>query len=179
MIIPADRPLSTCGVKAGQGEEETNLEKQYDGLEIVEQSALDHFNSILQKAQKLAAKAEKNKSQKRPKRYEGKSKRTLKRRKKCGEDLAKKGFLSVFEFMAVVKEKAQKKAHMEQLVARTMESEQVSEESAPEELDTEDLVSKCVGQVRRRKAVDALRLMNSNDTRLQPEKRRKKIPRMQ
>ena len=87
MIIPADRPLSTCGVKAGQGEEETNLEKQYDGLEIVEQSALDHFNSILQKAQKLAAKAEKNKSQKRPKRYEGKSKRTLKRRKKCGEDL--------------------------------------------------------------------------------------------
>ena len=52
-------------------------------------------------------------------------------------------------------------------------------ESAPEELDTEDLVSECVGQVCRRKAVDALRLMNSNDTRLQPEKRRKKIPRMQ
>ena len=82
--------------------------------------------------------------------------------------------------MAVVKEKAQKKAHMELLVARTMESEQVSEESATGGVGhTEDLVSKCVGQVRRRKAVDALRLMNSNDTRLQPEKRRKKIPGMQ
>jgi hypothetical protein len=38
--------------------------------------------------------------------------------------------------MAVIKEKAQKKAHMEQFVARIMESKQVLEKSAPEELDT-------------------------------------------
>jgi len=136
MLIPANGPLSTCGIEAGQGEEEINLEKQYDGLEIVKQSALDHFNSILQKAQKLAAKVERDGLQKWPKRYEGKSKRTLKWCKKCWEDLAKKDFLLVFEFMAVIKEKAQKKAHMEQFVARIMESKQVLEKSAPEELDT-------------------------------------------
>jgi hypothetical protein len=38
--------------------EETDLEKPCYGLEIVEQSALDHFNAVLQKAQELAAKAE-------------------------------------------------------------------------------------------------------------------------
>jgi hypothetical protein len=64
MIIPTNRPLPLSIVDAGQREKKTNLEKQYDSFKIVEQSALDHFNSILQKAQKLAAKAEKNNSQK-------------------------------------------------------------------------------------------------------------------
>jgi hypothetical protein len=51
--------------------------------------------------------------------------------------------------MAQVKETAKKKAYLELPVARELESdlEQVSEESAPEELATEALVSKCMGQV--------------------------------
>jgi hypothetical protein len=38
--------------ESGQEEVEIVFEEQYDDLEIVEQLALDHFNSILQKAQK-------------------------------------------------------------------------------------------------------------------------------
>ena len=130
--------------------EETDLEKPCYGLEIVEQSALDHFNAVLQKAQELAAKAERENPRKRPRKYTGKSKRTLKRRKTFQEDLAKKGFLSVFDFIAHMEEKAKKKKDSEQLIARASESEQVLEGSAPEELDTEALVSKCAGQVRHR-----------------------------
>jgi hypothetical protein len=40
---------------------ETDIREPYDGPEIVEQTALDHFNAILQKAQRLAAEAEKEK----------------------------------------------------------------------------------------------------------------------
>jgi len=54
------------------------LEEPYYGLEIMEQSELDHFNAVLQKAQKLAAKAERENPQKCPRKYNGKSKRTLK-----------------------------------------------------------------------------------------------------
>ncbi len=53
--------------------------------------------------------------------------------------------------MAHVKEKTKKKAWMEQLVEMAAEGEQASEESAPEEMDTEDLVSECVSQVRQRR----------------------------
>lgn len=94
----------------------------------------------MKNAQRLAAQAEKENPRKRPKRYDGKSKRTLKRCKKCQEDLAKQGYLPVFEFMAHMKEMAKKKAHVEQLVASATEHGQESEESTPEELDTEDLV---------------------------------------
>jgi hypothetical protein len=119
-----------------------------NGLEIVEQSALDHFSAILQKAQRAAAEAFRD--QKRLRTYDGKSKRTLKRRKKFQDDLAKKGYLSVFDFMAHVKETNKRKTDSRQLVARASESEQVSEESEPEELDTEALVSEHVEQVRHR-----------------------------
>jgi hypothetical protein len=65
--------------------EETHLEEPEDGLEIVEISALDHFNAILKEAQRVAAKVEKEKAQnrKRPARYSSNSKRTLKHHKKC------------------------------------------------------------------------------------------------
>jgi hypothetical protein len=78
-----------------------------DGLEIVEISALDHFNAILKEAQRVAAKAEKEKAQnrKRPVRYSGNSKRMLKCCKNCREDLAKQGYLSVFNFITHVKAK--------------------------------------------------------------------------
>ena len=50
--------------------------------EIVEQSALDHFSAILQKAQRLAAEAERQNLRKR-KRYDGTSKSTQKRHRKA------------------------------------------------------------------------------------------------
>jgi hypothetical protein len=102
----------------------------------------------LQKAQRAAAEA--SRDQKRPRTYDGKSKRTLKQCKKFQDDLAKKGYLSVFNFMAHVKETNKRKTDSRQLVARASESEQVSKESEPEELDTEALVSECMEQVRRR-----------------------------
>jgi len=114
---PDDGPLQPAigEWEGGQVEEEIDVD---DCLEIVEQSALDHFNSVLQKAQRAAAQAEKDNPRKRPKRYDGTSKRTLKRRKQFREDQEKKGFLTLFEFMARMEEKAKKKADMEQLVAR-------------------------------------------------------------
>jgi hypothetical protein len=75
--------------------------------------------------------AEKDKSRKRPKKYNGKSSRTLLRHKKRREDLASKGFLPVFEFMAHVNDKAKKKARLEELVRLTLEASE-SEESGPE-----------------------------------------------
>ena len=57
----------------------------------------------------------------------------------------------MFNFMAAVEKKTQKRAHMEQLTARALESEQESEESAPEEVLVADtLVSKHMGKVHRR-----------------------------
>src|SRR5260221_11395018 len=76
---PDDRPLQPAvgEWEGGQMEEEINVD---DCLEIVEQSALDHFSAVLQEAQRAAAKAEKENPQKCPKRYDSTSKRTLKRR---------------------------------------------------------------------------------------------------
>jgi hypothetical protein len=125
---------------------ETDFEEPYNGLEIVEQSELDHFNAILQEAQRLAAKAEKDKPRKRPKIYYGNSKRTLKRQKNYQEDLAKQGQLSLFGYMAHMENKVKERAHLERLVARTLESEQVSDL----ESEAEALVSERVNQVRRR-----------------------------
>ena len=135
--------------------------ESFDCLEIIEQSALNHFTAVLQEVQRIAAEAVKNQPQKRPKKYDGKLARTLKRRKKHKEDLAKQGFFSVFEFIAQVDNKAKKKAHLEQLVAKALEGEQeleeseqeseesvqVLEESMHEELDTRALISKCMGQM--------------------------------
>jgi hypothetical protein len=94
---------------------------------------LDYFTAILQKAQRVAANAEREKLNKCPKTYKGMSKRTLKQCKKCREDLAKKGYLSVFDFMAHMKGKAKKRAHMAQLMERAAEcGKQASEESMAE-----------------------------------------------
>ena len=134
--------------EGGQGEEETDFEEPYVEPEIVEQSALKHFNAVLQEAQRLAAAAEREKPWKHPKWYQGNSKRTQKRHKKYQEDLAKQGYFSVFKFLALVKERAQKKA-----LKQGQASE--SEESAPEELGTEISIvrSKHVGQVHRKEVL--------------------------
>lgn len=133
---PLDSPPQPA--EGDQWEKEIDLDDPSDDdLEIVEQSELDHFCAILQKAQRLAADAEREttKSRKRPRKYDGKSKRTLKRREKEQERLEKEGQLSVFGFMARMKERADQRAHMEQLVTSTLKSRQeedVSEESAVE-----------------------------------------------
>ena len=147
-IIPDDTILQPAvGMcEGGQREEEIDIEEPCYDLEIVEQTALEHFNAVLQKAQEVAAEAEKKNPRKRPRKYTGKSDKTLRRHKKRREDLAKQGFLPVFDFIARMKERKQ----LGGAIAGTSESEQASQESAPEVLDTEALVSKRVGQVRRR-----------------------------
>ena len=172
LIDSDDRPLQPAvgEWEGGQVEEEINID---DCLEIVEQSALDHFSAVLQEAQRAAAKAEKENPRKRPKRYDSTSKRTLKQRKQFREDQDKKGFHTLFEFMARMEEKVKKKADMEKLVASVSAIEiekSESEESAPEP-GTEDLVSKRVVQVRRRKSVrDVSRLIDNHSP--WPERRK-------
>src|SRR6266849_9584552 len=99
------------------------------------------------------------------KRYDSTSKRTLKQCKQFQEDQDKKGFHTLFEFMACMEEKAKKNADMEKLMTSVSVIEiekSESEESAPEP-GTEDLVSKHVVQVRRRKSVrDVSRLMDNH-----------------
>src|SRR6266566_9082563 len=70
LTIPDDIPIQPVveECEGGQGEEETDIKDPYDGLEIVEQLELDHFNAILQKAQKLAMEAQGERPQKRPRR---------------------------------------------------------------------------------------------------------------
>jgi hypothetical protein len=55
----------------------------------------------------------------------------LKRHKTKQECLEKEGFFSIFDFMARMKERADRKAHMERLVASTLKNEQAKD--APEE----------------------------------------------
>jgi len=78
----------------------------------------------------------------------------LKRRKKFRDDLAKQGFLSVFDFLAHVKARDAAKNKAGQCLERATEIEQgpeeikqESEESAPEEIEAEPLTLKRVGQV--------------------------------
>jgi len=98
----------------------------------------------LQRIHTHAAEARINRPQKRPRKYQGNSKRTQKRRKDFREKLEKQGFVSVFEYMARMKEKA-KAANTEQLQVTEIQTEQESElESAPKELDIEELVPKHV-----------------------------------
>lgn len=138
-----DRPFQPAQAVAEfeDGEGDSDLEDPC--LEIVEQSQLNHFISVLQNAQRVAARAERENPQKRPTTYDGRSKSTQKRRKKQKKDHEKQGYLSVFDYIALKKEEAEKRAQTEELVTREVESdvaqiEQESEESAPVS-DTENL----------------------------------------
>jgi hypothetical protein len=147
MAIPIHRPLQPAidECEDGQEEERTDSEEPCDELEIIEQSALDHFSATLRKAQYLSAQAEREKPQKCPRWYDGKSKRTLRRHKRHKADLAKQGYVSVFEFLAHKTQRDKERA-----LGIVAESNQASE-STPEdlELDTEEssLVFKHMGQV--------------------------------
>jgi hypothetical protein len=74
---------------------------------ITEELALDQFNVILKKAQQVSEQAEKErrKTCKQSRTYNGKSERTLKWCKQFKDNLKQKGFLSVFDFIALTKKK--------------------------------------------------------------------------
>ena len=100
----------------------------------------------MQEAQRIAAKAEKENPRKRPRRYTGKSKRTLKRHKKRGDDLREQGYFGVFEFLAI-----KEKANAEK---RARESEQASDETASKDPNADIiLVSECVDLVCRKEVL--------------------------
>ncbi|KAF8266886.1 hypothetical protein EI94DRAFT_1701400 [Lactarius quietus] len=71
--------------------------------DIVEESELDHFSAVLQRAQQIAIQLEKEKQHSRkrktPKQYKGNSLKTISRHKRTKLQLAEKGFLGVFEFL--------------------------------------------------------------------------------
>jgi hypothetical protein len=96
------------GARDGLAEvEEEDLSDLSDGLDLVEDTALQTFASTLQEAQRLAIQLEREKeSQKRntPKTYLGNSKRTLYRREKARKALASQGFLDIGSFLALKKE---------------------------------------------------------------------------
>jgi hypothetical protein len=94
-----DPELDQCAF--GQSTDEESAD------DITEESALDKFNMILQKARRVSEQAEKErrKTCKQPRTYHGKSERTLKRCKQFKDNLAQKGFLSVFDFIAFTKKK--------------------------------------------------------------------------
>ena len=123
--------------KGGQEQEETDLEDSCS--EIVEQTHLDHFISVLQNAQKAASLMMKEKDRKCRKPYNGRSKTTQKQRRKQKKDLAKQGYLSVLEFIAHMKEKA-KKWQTEKPVTEEAETgiEQCPQELEESALDAED-----------------------------------------
>jgi hypothetical protein len=107
--LPSDEALPS---RVDDPELDQYLSSQFTDNEsdddIIEESALDRFNAILQKAQQVAAQAERErrKTCKRPRTYNGKSERTLKRRKQSKDNLKQKGFLSVFDFITFTKKKA-------------------------------------------------------------------------
>jgi uncharacterized protein YyaL (SSP411 family) len=115
----------------------------------------------LQNAQRLVVEAKRKKPQKCPKRYTEKSKRTLMRHKKHGDDFRNQGFYFMFEFMERMdaKKKANINQHMETVTEIVQESkESISEKikqdlekSVPEEIEADTLMSKHVGQMSRRK----------------------------
>ena len=126
--------------------------------DIIEESALDQFNMILQKAQQVSEQAEKErrKTCKRPRTYNGKSERTLKRRKQFKDDLEQKGFLSVFDFIVFTKTK-KNLLESEQPQCDAVDSNQIQtsqeleEEEEEEEEDTGDWTSWWINKVRHQK----------------------------
>jgi hypothetical protein len=77
-----------------------NEDELDDDTEIRELSALEHFAETLQKAQEVAtaAEREREKENKRPKRYQGNSKRTRRRHDLKHREFDKEGYILVKEF---------------------------------------------------------------------------------
>jgi hypothetical protein len=122
--------------------------------DIIEESELDWFNAILQKAQQVSAQKERERRQtcKQPRTYSGKSERTLKRHKQFKENLEKKGFLSVFDFIAFTKKKTHlpesKQPQHTAVNSDTIQTSQgLKEEEEEEEEDIVDWTSQWINKV--------------------------------
>ncbi|KAF8269411.1 hypothetical protein EI94DRAFT_1699512 [Lactarius quietus] len=89
------------------GEDGTDPSDLSDGLDIVENAALQTFASTLQEVQRLAIQLEREKEgqkQRTPKTYWGDLKRTLYCHEKACKALASQGFLDIRSFLALKKE---------------------------------------------------------------------------
>ena len=107
--------------------------------DIIEESALVRFNAILKKAQQVSAQAERErrKTCKRPRTYNGKSKRMLKRHKQFKDNLEQKGFLSVFDFIAFTKKKMHP-PESEQAQCTAVDSDKIPTNQTLEEEEEEE-----------------------------------------
>jgi hypothetical protein len=107
--------------------------------DIIEESTLDQFNMILQKAQQDSVKAEKEqrKTYKQLRTYNGKSERTMKQCKQFKDNLEQKGFLSVFNFIAFTKKKSNL-LESEQLQCTAVDSDKIQNNQGLEEKDEEE-----------------------------------------
>ncbi|KAH9172180.1 hypothetical protein EDB89DRAFT_1967082 [Lactarius sanguifluus] len=83
--------------------------------DITELTALEHFSSILQSAQRRAAEAEG--SRRKRTHYTGQSERTIGRQKKALRDLQAQGFHTLPDFFRQKAEKAMQKAKIEAMAA--------------------------------------------------------------
>ncbi len=107
--------------------------------DIIKELALDQFNTILQKAQQVSAQAERErrKTCKQPRTYNGKSERMLKRHKQFKDNLEKKGFLSVFNFITFTKKKTHP-LESEQAQCTAVDSDKIPTNQALEEEEEEE-----------------------------------------
>ena len=107
--------------------------------DIIEESMLNWFNMILQKAQQDSVKAEKErrKTYKRLRTYNGKSERIMKRHKQFKDNLEQKGFLSVFDFIAFTKKKTNL-LESKQPQCTAVDSDKIQNNQGLEEEDEEE-----------------------------------------
>ncbi|KAH9041804.1 hypothetical protein EDB84DRAFT_933253 [Lactarius hengduanensis] len=123
-----DRPGAGLG-GGGGGDEASGASP-----DITELTALEHFSSILQSAQRRAAEAEG--SRRKRTHYTGQSERTIGRQKKALRDLQAQGFHTLPDFFRQKAEKAMQKAKIEAMVvaatARLRYREEEEESSGTE-----------------------------------------------
>jgi hypothetical protein len=112
--------------------------------DILKESALVQFNTILQKAQQVAAQAERERRKicKQLRTYSGKSKRMLKWQKQLKDNLEQKGFLSVFDFITFIKKKnhppESKQAQSTAVDSIEIQTDQALQKEEEEEEEEED-----------------------------------------
>ncbi|KAH9054157.1 hypothetical protein EDB87DRAFT_1580659 [Lactarius vividus] len=107
---------------------------------ITELTALEHFSSVLQSAQRRAAETEG--SRRKRTHYTGQSERTMSRQKKALRDLQSHGFHTLPDFFRKKAEKAMQKAKMEAMVAVATARLRYGEEEE-ESSGTESVADEC------------------------------------
>ncbi|KAH9035446.1 hypothetical protein EDB83DRAFT_2318747 [Lactarius deliciosus] len=116
-----------------------NRDERESSPDIMELSAVELFSSVLQNAQRQAAAVEGPRKCTHPSRHNGKSERTIRRRKKLKRDLEEQGFLLLPEFF---KQKAKCASAMQQggveAVQHLEEEEEEPEDNEQDEQEEEE-----------------------------------------